>query len=191
MFAAVGWFALIAQFWLMFDNRVTPLAETVVRFFSFFTILTNILVALFFTWQAIGKRKFDAGTLTAITVYITVVCLVYQVILRQLWTPTGLQQIVDELLHSVVPVLTIGYWYGYEHRHGVSYRQIPTWLVFPLVYLVYILIRGYFSGFYPYPFMNVSTLGLPTVMGHAFGLLVLFTLLSFVFVYIGKKLPGQ
>lgn len=188
IFAALGWFAIVAQFWLMIDNRATPFAETIVRFFSFFTILTNLLAALFFTLQAFGTRTFKAGTLTAITVYITIVCLVYQVILRPLWTPTGLQKIVDELLHSVIPVLTICYWYLYEYRHTVSYKSITSWLIFPFVYLVYILIRGYFSGFYPYPFMDVSVLGFQQVTGNALGLLVLFTLMSFVFVYIGRRL---
>ncbi|MGB3430266.1 Pr6Pr family membrane protein [Achromobacter sp.] len=188
VFAAVGWFALIAQCWLMLDSRVEPVAETIVRFFSFFTILTNTMVALFFTLQAVGKSKVKTGTLTAITIYITVVGLVYHVILRQLWTPTGLQQVVDELLHSVVPVLTIGYWYRYEDRHNVSFTQITMGLVFPLVYLVYILIRGFFSGFYPYPFVDVSVLGFANVMSNAVGLVILFTLLAFVYVYIGRKL---
>ncbi|MFZ5976285.1 MULTISPECIES: Pr6Pr family membrane protein [unclassified Hydrotalea] len=33
------------------------------------------------------------------------------------------------------------------------------WLIYPLLYLVYILIRGSFSGFYPYPFVNVLQIG--------------------------------
>ncbi|WP_353125758.1 Pr6Pr family membrane protein [Parapedobacter pyrenivorans] len=188
IFAAVGWFAVIAQFLLMLNNSVLPLGENIVRFFSFFTILTNLLVALFFTLQALGIRKFDGGALTAITVYITIVGLVYQVLLRQLWTPTGLQKVVDELLHSVMPVVTIGYWYCYGHRHGVFYNQVPKWLVFPFFYLGYILVRGYFSGFYPYPFMDVAMLGLPKVIGNAAGMVVLFMLVSLFFVYVGRKL---
>ena len=188
IFGTLAWFAVIAQFVLMLDNRVVPLGETIVRFFSFFTILTNMLVAVFFTWQAVGDRKFKAGTLTAIATYIAVVGLVYQVVLRQLWEPTGLQQLVDELLHSVIPLLVIGYWFWYEHRQDISYKQITNWLIFPFVYLVYMLIRGHFSGFYPYPFINVSELGFFKVMLHAFGLLVLFAFVSVAFVAIGRRL---
>lgn len=35
IFALLGWFAIIAQFVLMLQNRVTFLPETITRFFSF------------------------------------------------------------------------------------------------------------------------------------------------------------
>ncbi|AHF14329.1 Pr6Pr family membrane protein [Niabella soli] len=187
IFALLGWFAIIAQFVLMLQNRVTFLPETITRFFSFFTILTNIMTAVFFTTQALGKRKYKAGALTAITVYITIVGLVYQVLLRHLWAPTGLQKMVDELLHSVIPVLAIFYWYRYEDRHHVLYRQIAGWLLYPLAYLVYILIRGHFSGFYPYPFVDVVQLGLGQVLINAFFLFILFGVIAVLFIFIGKR----
>ncbi|MEO7961116.1 MAG: hypothetical protein ABIR19_06205, partial [Ginsengibacter sp.] len=42
----LGWFALLSQLYLILQNRVAPVFETVIRYFSFFTILTNILVAV-------------------------------------------------------------------------------------------------------------------------------------------------
>jgi hypothetical protein len=88
IFALITWFAVIVQFYLMMDNRVTPGPETIIRFFSFFTILTNSLVAVYFTVQIQAKNQkgfwHQPGTLTAITVYILVVGLVYQLVLRQL-----------------------------------------------------------------------------------------------------------
>lgn len=145
------------------------------------------MTAVFFTTQALGKRKYKAGALTAITVYITIVGLVYQVLLRHLWAPTGLQKMVDELLHSVIPVLAIFYWYRYEDRHHVLYRQIAGWLLYPLAYLVYILIRGHFSGFYPYPFVDVVQLGLGQVLINAFFLFILFGVIAVLFIFIGKR----
>ncbi|HEV8081648.1 MAG TPA: Pr6Pr family membrane protein [Chitinophagaceae bacterium] len=103
-----GWFALIAQLYLIILNRVTTVPGTIIRYFSFFTILTNILVALCCTVLLINKNKrwykffSNSKTITAITVYITVVGLVYNLILRFLWRPQGLQLLVDELLHSVI-----------------------------------------------------------------------------------------
>lgn len=167
-----------------------PLPEVTIRFFSFFTILTNILTALFFTTQALGIKQYKAGTLTAITVYITIVGLVYQVMLRHLWAPTGMQRVVDELLHSVIPVLTILYWYLYEDRHNVSNKQIPAWLLYPFVYCIYILIRGYFSGFYPYPFIDVSALGFSSVLLNALLLFFFFGFVSILFVFAGKRLKS-
>lgn len=187
--AAIGWFAIIAQFVLMMENQVASNTETIIRFFSFFTILTNLLVAVYFTVQAFSKSSNfqHPGTLTAISVYITVVGLVYQVLLRHLWQPEGLQRLVDELLHSVIPVLVLGYWYFYESKSNLRYGQIGNWLLYPLVYLVYILIRGHFSDFYPYPFIHVGQLGLQQVLINAALLILFFTALSGLFIWMGKR----
>jgi hypothetical protein len=48
-FATIAWFAVLAQYYLMIENRVASFSETTIRFFSFFTILSNTLVAIYFT----------------------------------------------------------------------------------------------------------------------------------------------
>jgi len=112
-----GWFAIIAQFYLIIKNRVASIPETIIRFFSFFTILTNIFVALCCTLLLLnpnsGLRNFFSkqNTFTAIAVYITIVGVVYNLILRFLWKPEGLQWIVDELLHTAIPILFILLWF--------------------------------------------------------------------------------
>ena len=95
--ALVGWFAVITQLVLIINNREVSIGNTLFRFFGFFTVDTNIIVALCFTFIFLGT-KYRLGrffskpsTITAITVYITIVGIVYNVILRSLWQPTGLQ----------------------------------------------------------------------------------------------------
>jgi hypothetical protein len=46
---------------------------------------------------------------------ILIVGLVYQVVLG-IWNPTGLQYIVDELLHTVIPLFMLGYWFLPQKR---------------------------------------------------------------------------
>lgn len=188
LFAAIAWFAVITQFILMLQNRTASVPETIVRFFSFFTILTNTLVALFFTGQALNvARTYKPGVLSAVTVYIFMVGLVYQFLLRHVWQPTGMQRIVDELLHTIIPLLVILYWYLYEEKAQVKYAQIKGWLAYPLAYLIYITIRGNFSGFYPYPFVNVAEIGLGRTLLNS-GLLTLFFVgISYLLVTIGRK----
>lgn len=191
--ATLAWIAVLTQYYLMIQNRVESTTETTIRFFSFFTILTNSLVAVFFTLNLMRPKTGEhsipdrPGTLTAVTVYITVVGLVYQVILRQTWEPTGLQKIIDELLHSVIPVLVIVFWYLYEKKSSLKFSQIPQWLIYPLLYLFYVLIRGSISGFYPYPFINVTAIGWQKVMVNSAGITVLFLVISAVFVKFGKS----
>ncbi len=193
VFALIGWFAVVAQYVLMVENRTVSFSETTIRFFSFFTILTNTLVAAYFTFIVFANNKNYApitkpGILTAITIYITMVGLVYQVVLRHVWQPKGLQLIVDELLHSVIPVLVIFFWFLYEVTKPIKNSQVLKWASYPLLYLAFILIRGSFSGFYPYPFVDVTSLGITKALINAAVLLLVFMVISALFIFIGKAL---
>lgn len=190
LFALIGWFAVITQYILILENSELSFVETTIRFFSYFTILTNIIVAVYFTDKILKKplTKEKPGILTAITIYILIVGLVYQFFLRSTWNPIGLQKIADELLHSVIPVLVVIYWYLYENKNDLNYSQIPGWAIYPLLYLAYILIRGNFSGFYPYPFVNVTDIGYPKVLINSFFVSIFFLFLAVFFIRVGKFL---
>ena len=186
----IGWFAVLSQFVLMIQNRQADITETVIRFFSFFTILTNILVALFFTVSALKSKSrlsrvlLMDGSITAITALILIVGSVYQLVLRSIWEPTELQLIVDELLHTITPLYMLGYWFFNVNNADLQLKAVLKWLGYPLVYIAFITIRGGFSGYYPYPFLNVSDIGyekalLNTAIIFAL-LLVLFMALSFL-----------
>ncbi|WP_460544578.1 Pr6Pr family membrane protein [Echinicola sediminis] len=195
LLALLGWFALIAQFILMLQTTTLPFSEMLVRFFSFFTILTNLMVAIYFSRQLFpdkhkGKRMFwnRSGRLTALTVYITVVGIVYQVALRHEWNPKGLQKWVDEILHSAIPILVIIYWCLYENFPRTTFKAIPFWLMYPLCYLILVLLRAEFSGFYPYPFLKVSSIGWLETLSNIGILFLLFLFLSFLLLGTGKAL---
>jgi hypothetical protein len=190
--AALGWFSTIMQFVLMMQNRVESLTETTLRFFSYFTILTNSLVALYFSvlWYrkpiSLLTRFEKPGFLTAVTLYIAMVGLVYQLVLRGIWEPTGMFRIVDEMLHSIIPIYVIVFWFAFEDKKNVSWKLIPSWLLYPLFYLIFILFRGNYSGYYPYPFVNVTELGLEKALMNSAALLLVFLVLAIAFVGIGK-----
>ena len=187
-----GWFALIAQFYIIIENRAASIAETVVRYFSFFTIFTNLIVAvccsvILLSSASNGSKFFRRSTtLTAVAVYITVVGIVYNTILRFLWNPQGLQLIVDELLHSIIPVLFIVLWFLSTSAPELKWKNIFPWLLYPVAYIIYVLIRGSFSGFYPYPFIDVSSLGYAKVLANCIGLLFFFLFLSASFAAVGR-----
>ena len=193
--ATLGWFAIFLQFYLMILNRVASVPETIVRFFSFFTILTNILVAICFTIIWIKpKNKWELfflnnKTQTAITLYILIVGIVYNVILRFLWAPTGFQKVADELLHLVIPLLAFVYWFFITNKINLKFNDIFLWLIYPFVYLVYILIRGHFYDFYPYPFVNVIQLGYKTVFTNCFFMVLAFLIVGILLIGISKMKP--
>lgn len=189
----LGWFAVIAQYYLMIKNGTLPAGELTIRFFSYFTILTNLLVAICNTalWLRPGDHFFShAGTQTAITVYILVVGLIYNAVLRWLWQPQGLQWLVDELLHSVIPVMFLLYWALFTARRRMAWNQCWVWLWYPAIYFAFILVRGAFSSFYPYPFIEANKIGMTQALINALGIAGIFLLLSLFFIWISRYLTA-
>jgi len=193
--AVTCWFALTGQFYLIIQSEIIPVDESVIRYFSYFTILTNILVALCFTALLLRRKEggffTDPATLTATAVYISVVALVYNLILRFTWEPKGLQLIVDELLHLIVPILFVLYWFLFVSKELLKWRDTFAWLIYPFIYLMFILFRGSVSGFYPYPFVDVAKYGYATVFVNCFYVLVVFLVLSFLSVWIGGRFKNR
>lgn len=191
--ALMAWVSVALQFYLHVANSPESIPEIIVRFFSYFTILTNSLVALQFTVLLLeheGKlyRFFSQPAVqTAVTVYITVVGLVYQFLLRSIWAPTGLQWVVNELLHSVIPLYAVIYYAKFAPKKGLHWKNIFTWLLYPTGYLAFILIRGSFSGFYPYYFIDANSLGYPSVFFNSLGLMLAFVILSFFYILIFRS----
>lgn len=190
--ALLGWFAVITQLYLMMENRVVSVPGTLLRFFSFFTIDTNIIVALCFTFIFLGSKyrlgRFfsKASTMTAITVYITIVGIVYNVILRSLWEPQGMQKTVDELLHSVIPALFIIFWLIFVPIEQLKWKNAFPWLIFPILYMAYAIVHGAITRFYPYPFVDVNDLGYTKALLNAAGILLVILLLSLALIATGK-----
>lgn len=185
----LGWFSLIAQFIIMIQNREVGVFDTIVRFFTFFTILSNILVTIYFTSNLINFSSFFKSykVQTAITVYISIVAIVYNVILRFIWNPTGLQRIVDELLHVINPIVFVMYWYMAKNEISISYKFIFKILIFPIVYLFTVLLIGNYSNHYPYPFLDINTIGYMSVVINSIGISLLFVLVSLLYVFISNR----
>lgn len=190
--AATGWIAVITQLYLMISNRVVSIPETILRFLSFFTIDTNILVAVCFSFillrgnSRIGKFFTRPSTITAITIYITIVGIVYNVILRSTWQPEGLQKIADELLHVVIPALFILFWLLFIPIEQLKWKNAFYWLIYPIVYIAYAIIHGAITKFYPYPFVDVNELGYNKALFNAGLVLLACFLLSFALIATGK-----
>jgi hypothetical protein len=187
------WFALIAQLVLHLQNSPAALGEALTRFFSFFTILTNLLICIYVTVQFVTPASKQSGfffrpsTETAFTLYIVVVGLVYNTVLRQLWDSGGLQAVLHDILHSVVPIMILIYWWIWVNARALQYRHIPAWLIYPAVYALLVMIRGYFVHWYPYPFLDVDKLGYGKVLQNSGMLVLMFLLFSFGFVWLGRK----
>jgi hypothetical protein len=195
--ALLGWFALALQLYLIVQAPGPERLGAVITYFSFFTILTNILAALVFTAVALqprggwGQWLCRPSVQAATAVYIAVVGMVYQLLLRQLWNPQGAQWVADVLLHSIIPVGYALYWLLFAPRAGLSWNDAVVWLTYPAMYLVYILARGAMSGLYPYPFVDVNVFGYGGVLARAAGFLLVFLGMGLLVVAVGRWMRAR
>lgn len=191
LIVVLAWFGIGLQLYLILEKSTNPFITDIIHFISFFTIQSNIIVAIAVTVLLFNKSKWfqffsKPQVLTAIAVYILVVFLVYNIVLRSLWKPEGWQLVADNLLHVINPLLFIIYWFIYVPVKSLKYNHIFSWLWYPFIYLIYVLIRGSFTDLYPYPFINVTEHGYSTVLLNAAILFVIFLVLSCFFIFIGR-----
>jgi hypothetical protein len=191
--AAVSWFALVLQLLLMVHEAAPGATlHAVINYLSFFTILTNLLVALGTTLPLlashtlVGQFFLRPSTQSAIAVYIAIVGVTYSLLLRKMWNPQGAQKIADVSLHDIVPVLYVAFWIFFVPKSTLRWSDAIRWLAYPLVYMAYTLARGFVSHWYPYYFINVDTIGLSRALIHAAGLLFAFFGLGLLFIAIGR-----
>jgi hypothetical protein len=191
----LGWFALALKYGLVMAGDFDTGAITrTINFFSYFTILTNILVALTLTLPIITPQSafgqfFSRPTVrTAIATYIIIVMAVVYFILRHLTNLTGWDLVADVILHYVMPILFVIDWLFFVPKESLKPKDTPVWLAFPIVYLIWTFIRGAYSGFYPYPFLNSGELGIARVLMNEAGLLVIFLILGLSLVTGGRLL---
>ncbi len=182
--ALVTWFAILFQFYLS--------TGTVANYFSFFTIQNNLLVAISTTCiafcgnSAAGKFFNKPEVLSGIALYIFVVALVYNTVLRGLVPLENWGLLADTLLHVINPILFIIFWWMKRKHKVLNYKLAVIWLIYPLTYLVYTLVRGNMVKWYPYPFINAANLGWDKILQNIFVMLMVFLLGGLVLIALTR-----
>ncbi|MDI2141066.1 MULTISPECIES: Pr6Pr family membrane protein [unclassified Pseudomonas] len=193
--AVLGWAGLGIQLYLIFFARLSvgaSLLGGLVSFFSYFTVITNTLVAVVLTCAVTDRESaarqwfLQPWVSSGIAVSIAVVGLAYSILLRHLWHPQGWQFIADELLHDVMPLLFLVYWWLCVPKGTLRLKHLPLWLIYPLAYFAYALFRGHLLGAYAYPFIDVALLGYPQVFINAGGILLGFVLIALLVIGIDR-----
>ena len=164
--------------------------ERVRRFFCYFTIQSNLLVAVSMWLVLRGRtdtRLFRALRLASL-VGITVTGVVAAVALppSPLYTPLNL--LCDRLLHVVVPLLTFVGWLAFGPRERVTRDDVLPALAWPIVWLVSTLALGPLVDWYPYPFLDVSTTGLGRTLLNCAVIALLFVALASCAVWADRRL---
>ncbi|MFF4259567.1 Pr6Pr family membrane protein [Streptomyces sp. NPDC001663] len=180
-----------------------------VRVLSYFAIQSNLLLALVFTIEArrawAARRPLPSALTGATLLYITITGLVYHVFLAGTSTPfsmtgataapTGWQWISNQILHTAVPFAALLNWLVLTAPGRLHLRQAATWLLYPLAYLTFSLVRGELilpgtPGRYLYPFLDVDLHGYKHVLGNALLLGLAFYALAVLLVALDHARPN-
>ena len=139
--------------------------------FAFFTIQSNLIVggttallALRLDRPSTVFRTFRLIGLVAIIV----TGVVYHVALASIFDLDGIDQLGNQLVHTVVPLLAVIGWLIFGPRGLTSRRVAWLSLLFPVCWMAFTLIRGAVIHWYPYPFINVSVIGYAKAILNAF-----------------------
>jgi hypothetical protein len=200
LIAIVAWSGVVLQLYLslrLTDARGMSTLQGLAIYFGYFTVLTNILVAVASTWPAAlpatapGRFFTQPAAIGWVASSIAFVGVAYFVLLRHVWNPQGLQLVADVLMHYIVPALVVVYSVIALRRTTLRWTAPLWWSLYPVIYFVYVLLRGALMGRYPYHFIDVSQLGYALTLRNALGLWVAFLVLAYVLLLLWRIPQGR
>ena len=162
VFAIIGLVALLLQYHLRLQEaQGVSWGLATLRYLSYFTVQANFLVVLMLLAFAF-RPKIEEWTVhpferSAIASYIAVVAFVY---LKSPSPPAqGAQWYADAILHYLMPLGYLAFWLFVMRKAGLRWYDPLLWLIYPAFFLAFLLVHGRFTGFYPYPFIDVARIG--------------------------------
>ena len=170
------------------------LGFSVVNFFSFFTNLSNLFAAVVLLLGAIGffvsSQRLNASTRIRYisTVNMAIVGIVFAVLLRDVDLGSLLPWI-NFVLHYVMPCVVVLDWLLAPPERQLRFADLMSALIFPVLYLGYIVLRGHSVNWYPYPFLNpVEVGGYGVVALYSLGIALTFLAAGGSLLFLGNYL---
>ena len=125
-------------------------------YFSYFTVLSNLFAAAMLLYGGLRPARERSRTVEllrgASVVYILTTGIVYLLLLSG---HAPAYPWVNAILHYLMPVaVTLDWLLDPPHVPLEPARTIVLWMVFPVLYIIYTLVRGAIVDWYPYLFVN-------------------------------------
>jgi len=195
LLALFGWAALLLQYYLSLmaaGAMGISQGEGIVRFFSGFGVQANSLAVLVLTVFAIkGSRDewlVHPFVRSAVAVYTLLSAVIFIVLPRRFGFLGTIWWCGDAMLYLVVPAGYLAFWFACVRKSGLRWYDPLLWLIYPLFYLGFVLVRGKMTGFYQYPFLDAKALGYAGVAANTAGLLIVCAAIGGCLVMIGWRL---
>ena len=160
-----------------------------VSYFSYFTIDSNVIAAAVLLigaarWRSEPTETFDLVRGAAV-VYLSVTGIVFTLLLSNTDVDTAIPW-VNTVVHELMPIVIVADWLLDPPRARITLRRGLLWLIFPLAWIAYTLIRGSLVGLYPYPFLDPANGGYATVALYSVAILGLMAIVCWLTVVLGN-----
>ncbi|TDD28111.1 F420-dependent oxidoreductase [Kribbella turkmenica] len=156
--------------------------DRVLNVFAYFTVQSNLLLGATTAVLALQPGRPQSALFRTLrlngVLCIAVTGIVYHLVLAGLDELSGWGAFTNFLLHTAAPVAGILGWLLFGPRGRTDPRIVAWSVAFPLLWLMFTLVRGEFVGFYPYPFVDVGEHGYPRVLLNCLLVAVLFLALA-------------
>lgn len=187
-----GLLGVLALLWIPIRN-IDSATFSLTNYLSYFTIESNVLsVIVLLVGGALAPRSQRWQTFRgAVTLYMLITMVVYAILLADVDVMLT-DKWINDVLHRIVPLVLLLDWLfvAMAERLRVTPGLIGLWLIFPVAYGVYSLIRGPIVDWYPYPFIDPRAQGYVSLTIGLVVLLVVFVVLAVAMASLGD-LPAR
>ncbi|HEY1573954.1 MAG TPA: Pr6Pr family membrane protein [Pseudonocardiaceae bacterium] len=187
-------FAVSAAIALGWQARDAAATGALGNYFSFFTIESNILGTVVLAWGGLallaGWRGAPDVLRGSAVVYLVITGVVYATLLAEL---PGEQpnSWVNTVVHRIMPIVLVLDWLLAPPARPPRLPRAWWWLVFPLAFCAYTLVRGPFVDWYPYPFLDPRPHGYGHVAVGVVGIAVGFVVTTLLVWWAGSALSRR
>jgi hypothetical protein len=185
-------FGLLNLFTIVYDNAHH--LSDIVNQLSYFTMLCNIFITIVFLYLGFRpntKSKTIRDTIRgAVIMYMILTGIVYNIFLAASVDALVVPWITF-IYHKLMPIIAVVSWIIYPPLQKLSFKNAFVWLSFPLVYLIYTIIRGALTNWYPYYFIDATKRGYVAVVTFSLEILAATFLGSLILIALGNFLQKK
>lgn len=175
------------------SNATGPVGTRLVRLFSFFTIQSNVFVLA--TSLALALNIHRDGRVWRVVrldalLGIIITGIVYDAVLAPLVDPQGWALAATIGFHYIAPWATVLGWLIFGPRPRITWSTTAFAFIWPVLWLVYTFVHGAVTGWYPYPFLDVATIGFADSVRNSLVVLAMGVVIAVVLTLLDRYLPS-
>jgi hypothetical protein len=174
-------------------DRGVGLAVRYVRFLSYFTVESNLLVLVLAV--SLVLNPFRDGRLWRVLqadalLGIIITGIVFATVLAGQVDNHGIDVWINAGLHYFAPAWTVAGWLLFGPRPRLDWASVGWAFAWPVLWIVYTFAHGAATGWYPYPFLNAHRHGYAPALGATAAVVVLALVIALLLRFADRRLPA-